>query len=132
MTTVDYRSSEEVIFVLKEAMKDMEGLDQSGSDGDPDQDVAMKEETEDSQADETPTEERGGDGEESPEQPPPPPPPPPAKKLPPTQTQFFKSVLMLKGKFFHEIPTPNSQYSRSGWCSETGKQRGRQMGNVGR
>ena len=96
MTTVDYRSSEEVIFVLKEAMKTMEVLDQSGSDGDPHLDVAMKEETELSQDAETPTEERVGDGEDSQEQPERP--PPAAKKLPPTQAQFFKSVLMLKGK----------------------------------
>ena len=135
MSTVDYRSSEEVLFVLKEAMatgtESLEMEDLTGSDdddADQDQDLAMVEET---QGAEAPTEDSSGDREVSSEHPqsPPaeisseqpqspaeviferpqsplaevssePPQPPPAKNLPPSQTEFCKSVLMLKGKEF--------------------------------
>ena len=149
MSTVDYRSSEEVLFVLKEAMatgteslemEDLTGSDDDDADQDQDQDLAMDEKT---QGAEAPTEDSSGDREVSSEHPqsppaeinsehpqsplaeisseqpqPPlevsserpqsplaevssePPQPPPPKNLPPSQTEFCKSVLMLKGKEF--------------------------------
>ena len=104
MSTVDYRSSEEVISVMKEAMKNLEEEEkeeedqeeedhiQIESDDDADQCMAMDEE---SQATEAPTEERVGAGGDNSEQPQP---APPAQNRPPSHVQFFKKVLMIKGK----------------------------------
>ena len=104
MSTVKYRSSKEVISALKKAMKNQDkdnfGL-QIGSDGDQAQDLAMDEAEEGSQISERELSvlEISSDSELSQSQPPPT--AAPARNFsaskPPTQTQFFKSIVMLKG-----------------------------------
>ena len=117
--TVKYRSSKEVTAALKKAMKNQEE-DHIGSGGDQGQILAMDD---GSPMSEVPREESSvlelsSDSELSQ-----PPPTAPARNFsatkPPSQTQFFKSVVMLKGmesKFFREIiiipnPTPNFQFN---------------------
>ena len=93
---VKYRSSKEVIAALKKAMKNQE--DHIGSGGDQGQNLAMDE---GSPMSEVPREqssvlELSSDSELSQ-----PPPTAPARNFsttkPPSQTQFFKSIVMLKG-----------------------------------
>ena len=121
MSTVDYRSSEEVIFVLKEAMKNLEEegeeedhIIQIESDDDAVQGLAMDEESQvfeasqvfvESQVVEAPREESVGGGGDNSEQPQPSPPAIPAKIWPPpsSHVQFFKKVLMIKGKLRQSI-----------------------------
>ena len=101
MSTVKYRSSKEVISALKKAMKNQEedfepGKYLIGSDGDQSQDLAMDVGGQIS-ARELSVLEISSDSELSQSQPP----PTPARNFsatkPPTQTHFFKSIVMLKG-----------------------------------
>ena len=103
MSTVKYRSSKEVISALKKAMKNQEEEDFEpekyliGSDGDQSQDLAMDVGGQIS-ARELSVLEISFDSELSQSQPPP---TTPARNFsatkPPTQTHFFKSIVMLKG-----------------------------------
>ena len=92
-TTVDYRSSEEVISVLKEALTNVKNQIQYDA-------VVDLTLDEDSQATNFPT--SAGDGGVSSEQLLSPP-TPPAENLPPTHNQFLHSVLKLKGNFFFKF-----------------------------
>ena len=157
---VDYRSSEEVIFLLKEAMKNMEN--QIGSDADEDltmdvesQVAIASDPTEESQAAiaSLPTGESVGAGGDSSEQPQSQP-QPPAKKFPPTDAEFVKKVVLIKGRAVNsfrkslsfptlkaKISTPLMRFcvferkynhaGRSDRGSQPGKHGRRQSGNVG-
>ena len=90
--TVKYRSSKEVIAALKKAMKNQEE-DHIGSGGDQGQILAMDEGSLMSEVprDESSVFELSSDYELSQ------PPTAPARNFSATQTQFFKSIVMLKG-----------------------------------